>query len=75
MTDDAHGGPARTAAEPSCDPHEAIAAIIEMGDDREAIETENTSPRAWGFDVEEINRSYALAIKDSLQWGVPAGRN
>ena len=32
--------------------------------DSEAVSQENTSPRAWGFDVEEINRSYALAI-----WG------
>jgi hypothetical protein len=55
-------------------PNEKIAAMIEAGDDTlnvgvadrdsEAVETENASPRAWGFDVEEINRSYALAI-----WG------
>jgi hypothetical protein len=46
-------------------PSETIAALIE-GDDRdsEATEPGNSSPRAWGFDVEEINRCYALAI-----WG------
>jgi hypothetical protein len=44
---------------------EKIAALIDGADsDSEAVETKNTSPRAWGFDVEEINRSYALAI-----WG------
>jgi hypothetical protein len=42
---------------------ERIATIIEGGDS-EAVEAENASPRPWGFDVEEINRSYALAI-----WG------
>ena len=45
---------------------ERIVAVIEAGDDSdgdsEAVEAKNTSPRAWGFDVEEINRSYALAI-------------
>src|SRR5258705_1341858 len=46
------------------DPHETIAALIDGGDDSDAVEAENTSPRSWGFDVEEINRSYALAI-----WG------
>ena len=50
----------------------AIADMIERGDDDfndmeaagEAAGAARTSPRAWGFDVEEINRSYALAI-----WG------
>ncbi|WP_154073226.1 primase-helicase family protein [Bradyrhizobium erythrophlei] len=55
------GGVFRSGSE---NPHETIAALIDGGDDSEAVEAENTSPRAWGFDVEEINRSYALAI-----WG------
>jgi hypothetical protein len=106
MTNDAHGRPHGTAAEPICDPHEMIAAVIdgdgfagaagkpvsggvppheliaslinsddaadvrgaapregELGDS-EAVDTPNASPRSWGFDVGEINRSYALAI-----WG------
>lgn len=54
------------------DQFKAIADAIEHGDEDysaseaagEAIGAESTSPRAWGFDVEEINRSYALAI-----WG------
>ena len=56
------------------DQNEKIAAMIEAGDDSldvgdadhdsEAAEAENTSPRSWGFDVEEINRIYALAL-----WG------
>jgi hypothetical protein len=45
-------------------PHKMIADMIESGDDSEALQTENPTPRAWGFDVEEMNRSYALAI-----WG------
>jgi hypothetical protein len=53
---------------PARDPHEVIAGMIESGDDSlgagddrdsEAVEAGNTSPRLWGFDVEEINRSYA----------------
>lgn len=55
------------------DTYEAIASLTdgdeknpEGGNDRnsEAAEGKNTSPRSWGFDVEEINRSYALTI-----WG------
>lgn len=34
------------------------------GDDDTPAEPESASPRSWGFDVQEINRSYALAI-----WG------
>jgi hypothetical protein len=72
MTDDAHGR-TNAADQPACDPYEAVAAMIESGDDSlgagadrdsEAVEVKNTSPRSWGFDVEEINRRYALAI-----WG------
>jgi hypothetical protein len=54
--------------------YKTIADIVEEGDDkfdeagaegvREAAGAENAFPRAWDFDVEEINRSYALAI-----WG------
>ena len=56
-----------------CDPHEIVAGMIESDDetvfsgaerDTGAVDAENTSPRSWGFNVEEINRSYALAI-----WG------
>jgi hypothetical protein len=48
-------------------PSEKIAALIEGADrDSEAAEVENTSPRAWGFDVEEINRSYARAANRRL---------
>jgi hypothetical protein len=58
------------------EPHERIFAIVESEDDepalsreeeqrgRDAAHTSQVSPRAWGFDVEELNRSYALAI-----WG------
>jgi hypothetical protein len=57
-------------------PHERILAIVESDDDepapsgeeeqsaRGAVHTPKASPRSWGFDVEEVNRSYALAI-----WG------
>jgi Family of unknown function (DUF5906) len=57
-------------------PHERILAIVESDDDepapsregeqgdRSAVHAPNASPRSWGFDVEEVNRSYALAI-----WG------
>src|SRR3954466_11927687 len=48
------------------DPYEAIVTIIDGASegDSEAVEAENTYPRSWGFDVEQINLSYALAI-----WG------
>jgi hypothetical protein len=58
------------------EPHERILAIVESDDDelavsregeqggRDAVHTPQVSPRSWGFDVEELNRSYALAI-----WG------
>ncbi|TYO60786.1 hypothetical protein FXV83_41955 [Bradyrhizobium hipponense] len=36
----------------------------ELGEVTAATGAPNASPRSWGFDVEEINRSYALAI-----WG------
>lgn len=32
--------------------------------DRNAVDAPDASPRSWGFDVEEINRNYAVAI-----WG------
>jgi hypothetical protein len=54
--------------------YKSIADIVDEGDDKfdgagaegvgEAAGAENASPRAWGFDVEEINRSHALTI-----WG------
>ncbi|MEY9607012.1 hypothetical protein ABIF74_011765 [Bradyrhizobium japonicum] len=54
--------------------YKKIADIVEEGDDEfdgagpqgvgEGAGAENASPRAWGFDVQEINLSYALAI-----WG------
>jgi hypothetical protein len=52
--------------------YKRIADMVDEGDDKfdgtegvgEAAGAENASPRAWGFDVDEINRSYALAI-----WG------
>ncbi|WGS00104.1 DUF5906 domain-containing protein [Bradyrhizobium sp. ISRA443] len=34
----------------------------EQGGDRGAVDAPNASPRSWGFDVAEINRSYALVI-------------
>jgi hypothetical protein len=56
-------------------PHKRLADMIDSGDDRfegrldtegasEAEGAKNASPRAWGFDVEEMNRSYALVV-----WG------
>ncbi|MCK1367298.1 primase-helicase family protein [Bradyrhizobium sp. 62] len=57
-------------------PQERILTIVESGDDepapsvgreqsdKSAVHTPYASPRSWGFDVEEVNRSYALAI-----WG------
>jgi hypothetical protein len=56
---------------------EEIASMIDGGDDTlgaaadrdsEAAEEKNTSPRAWGFGVEEINRSYALAFGVARRW-------
>ena len=79
MTETENGGLAESAATPVSDdmpPHERIAGWIESDDhatgpapeggqgDRNAVDEPNTSPRSWGFDVEEINRSYAVAI-----WG------
>jgi len=52
----------------------AVADLIENGDDRrpdpvdwratEPQDEQSASPRSWGFDVREINRSYALTV-----WG------
>ena len=39
----------------------------ELGDGS-AVDAPNTSPRSWGFDVAEINRSYALAIFGGRPW-------
>jgi len=76
MTETANGGLPEAAAKPvsgDMPPHERIAIIIDGDDgaapegeqgDRNALGASNASPRSWGFDVEEINRSYALAI-----WG------
>jgi len=34
----------------------------EQGEDNGSADTSDPSPRSWGFEVEEINRSYALVI-------------
>jgi len=53
------------------DQFKAIADMIDRGDHDytaggagETADPENASPRAWGFDMEEMNRSYALVV-----WG------
>lgn len=72
-------GPDAVLAAIECDednpPHERIAGWIEsdeagaapegeQGGAGAAVDAPNASPRSWGFDVGELNRSYALAI-----WG------
>ncbi|UPK25938.1 primase-helicase family protein [Bradyrhizobium sp. 195] len=78
MTEIVHGGLPEAAAKPvdGIPPHERIADWIESDDggsgptpegergDRSGVDAPDASPRSWGFDVEEINRSYAVAI-----WG------
>lgn len=60
----AQGG-SKAANEGAHNPASEIVALIEGPDGAsEPIERESMSPRCWGFDVAEINRSYALAI-----WG------
>lgn len=78
MTETSNGGLHEAAAKPvgGIPPYERIADLIESDDagagpapeggqgDRSELDAPDASPRSWGFDVEEINRSYAVAI-----WG------